>query len=115
MAPLLVDFQPDTSTQLGPKRVCSSLIFSHNHSTNISQGWTPATFTSSRNERAKKAAMRPEDFMDEEDIQDLKDSRTIVDTTEEMDFLGGTQAELRGKLGEDDSEKECVCANYHNG
>ena len=42
--------------------------------------------------------------MDEEDIQDLKDSRTIVDTTEEMDFLGGTQAELFGKS--DDSNKE---------
>ncbi len=48
--------------------------------------------------------MRPEDYMDEEDIQDLKDSRTIVDTTEEMDFLGGTQAELFGKS--DDSSKE---------
>ncbi|KAF5316646.1 hypothetical protein D9619_006245 [Psilocybe cf. subviscida] len=58
------------------------------------EGWTPATFTSSRNDRAKKAAYRPEDFMDEEDLQDLKDSRNIVDTTEEMDFLGGTQAAL---------------------
>lgn len=44
--------------------------------------------------------------MDEEDIQDLKDSRTIVDTTEEMDFLGGTQAELFGKEPDDDSAKE---------
>ncbi|KAF9473416.1 DUF1604-domain-containing protein [Pholiota conissans] len=71
------------------------------------EGWTPATFTSSRNDRAKKAAMRPEDFMDEEDIQDLKDNRTIVDTTEEMDFMGGTQAELQGK-SVDDSEKDPI-------
>lgn len=35
--------------------------------------------------------------MDEEDLQDLKDSRNIVDTTDEMDFMGGTQAELHGK------------------
>lgn len=40
--------------------------------------------------------------MDEEDLQDLKDSRNIVDTTEEMDFLGGTQAALA------DEDKECV-------
>lgn len=77
-------------------------------------GWSPATFSSSRNDRAKKQAMRPEDFMDEEDIQDLKDSRTIVDTTEEMDFLGGTQAELHGKTAEDDSEKEWVPFLYSN-
>ncbi|KDR80804.1 hypothetical protein GALMADRAFT_135911 [Galerina marginata CBS 339.88] len=72
------------------------------------EGWAPATFVSSRNERAKKAAARPEDFMDEEDLQDLKDSRNIVDTTEEMDFLGGTQAELHGKTEEDDSEKDPI-------
>ena len=45
--------------------------------------------------------------MDEEDLQDLKDSKQIVDTTEEMDFLGGTQAALRAKEA-DDSDKECV-------
>lgn len=52
---------------------------------------------SSRGERAKKAEARPEDFMDEEDLQDQKDSRNLVDTTEEMDFMGGTQAELQGE------------------
>lgn len=64
-------------------------------------GWTPSTFTSSRAERAKQKAARPEDFMDEEDLQELKDSRVLVDTTEEMDFSGGT------KVGNDDSEQEC--------
>jgi hypothetical protein len=48
--------------------------------------------------------------MDEEDLQDLKDSRNLVDVTEEMDFLGGTQAELRGKADED-IDKELV-ANF---
>jgi len=45
--------------------------------------------------------------MDEEDLQDLKDSRNLVDTTEEMDFLGGKQAGSFGKADED-SDKEFV-------
>jgi len=45
--------------------------------------------------------------MDEEDLQDLKDSRNLVDVTEEMDFLGGTQAELHGNADED-TDKELV-------
>lgn len=57
------------------------------------EGWAPATFVSSRTERAKKKAARPEDFMDEEDLQDIKDSRNLVDTTEEMDLSGGTKME----------------------
>ncbi|KAF9565923.1 DUF1604-domain-containing protein [Agrocybe pediades] len=71
------------------------------------EGWTPSTFVSSRNDRAKKAAARPEDFMDEEDLQDLKEGRNLVDTTEQMDLLGGTQAELLGKA-DDDSEKDPI-------
>ena len=39
--------------------------------------------------------------MDEKDLQDLKDSQNLVDVTEEMDFLGGTQAELCGNADED--------------
>ncbi|CAK1543612.1 unnamed protein product [Leptosia nina] len=31
------------------------------------EGWTPATFKSSRSEKAQTASQRPEDFMDEED------------------------------------------------
>jgi len=32
--------------------------------------------------------------MDEEDLQDLKDSRTLVDTTEEMDLTTGSKTSL---------------------
>lgn len=46
--------------------------------------------------------------MDDEDLQDLKDGRNIVDTTEEMDFLGGTQKELQAKDDVDESDKEYV-------
>ena len=73
-------------------------------------GWTPATFVSSRSDRAKKQAARPEDFMDEEDLQDLKDSQKLVDETEQMDFLDESRREGLSE-GHDDLEKECVL--YH--
>ncbi|KAF5351318.1 hypothetical protein D9758_008012 [Tetrapyrgos nigripes] len=68
------------------------------------EGWAPSTFVSSRNDRAKQKASRPEDFMDEEDLQELKDSRTIVDTTEEMDLTGGTKAELQRQGDTEDKD-----------
>ncbi|KAF6761784.1 DUF1604 domain-containing protein [Ephemerocybe angulata] len=46
------------------------------------EGWAPSTFVSSRSDRAKKPAARPEDFMDEEDLQELKE-RMLVSTTED--------------------------------
>ncbi|KAJ3717704.1 hypothetical protein C8R42DRAFT_697566 [Lentinula raphanica] len=65
------------------------------------EGWTPQTFVSSRSDRAKKKAAKPEDFMDEEDLQDIKDSRKIVDTTDEMDFATGKQAEVQDDVDAD--------------
>jgi hypothetical protein len=65
-------------------------------------GWAPSTFVSSRGDRAKQKVARPEDFMDEEDLQEIKDSRNVVDTTEEMDLTGGRGGDL------EESEKECV-------
>ncbi|KAG7445117.1 DUF1604-domain-containing protein [Guyanagaster necrorhizus] len=65
------------------------------------EGWVPSTFVSSRNDRAKQKTTRPEDFMDEEDLQELKDNRNIIDTTDEMDFMGGTQAEKQRREGAD--------------
>ena len=47
--------------------------------------------------------------MDDEDLQDLKDSREIVDETEQMDFLSGSRRQGLGE-GNDDLDKECV--NY---
>lgn len=45
------------------------------------KGWAPATFKSSRGERAKggTSVARPEDFMDEEDLEVLILLLTIVD------------------------------------
>ncbi|RPD64508.1 DUF1604-domain-containing protein [Lentinus tigrinus ALCF2SS1-7] len=73
------------------------------------EGWTPATFVSSRSERAKKKAARPEDFMDEEDLAELRESRKLVDEHEEMDF-GGTAAEKRKQGGEGDEQEDSITA-----
>ncbi|KXN90681.1 G patch domain-containing protein 1 [Leucoagaricus sp. SymC.cos] len=72
------------------------------------EGWTPSTFVSSRGDRAKSKASRPEDFMDEEDLQELRESRTIVDTTQEMDLTAGTSAELAKRQVTDDSEQDTL-------
>ena len=67
------------------------------------EGWTPAAFVSSRGARAAAAKQaRPEDFMDDEDLAERKESRMLVDETEEADLgagFGGTAA-----AGLDDNE-----------
>lgn len=45
--------------------------------------------------------------MDDEDLQELKDSRNLIDTTDEMDLTGGS----RGGLEE--PETECVYRHFH--
>ena len=75
-------------------------------------GWTPSTFVSSRSDRAKKKAARPEDFMDEEDLAEMRENQKLVDEHEEMDF-GGTAAEKRRQAGEVD-DQECVCVQSNN-
>ncbi len=57
----------------------------------------PSAFKSSRTARAQNLVSRPEDFMDEEDLQELRESQKFVDTSEQMDLLGGTEAEIRKK------------------
>lgn len=78
--------QQVTSILSGQRKVCylSCLCF-HLHLTTVNPGWAPSTFKSSRSERAKAKAARPEDFMDEEDMSELRDGQKLVDTTDEMD------------------------------
>jgi hypothetical protein len=99
----------DTSTLLVRKRV-RGLLWKYMHASEFTPGWAPATFVSSRADRAKAKVSRPEDYMDEEDLQELRESRTLVDTTEEMDFTGGTAADLKRQQGEDDTEQEYVAS-----
>jgi G patch domain-containing protein 1 len=42
------------------------------------EGFTPASFVSSRKQRVKRQETKPEDFMDEEDLQELRDSRELI-------------------------------------
>ncbi|KAL4905978.1 hypothetical protein BDW74DRAFT_184931 [Aspergillus multicolor] len=54
------------------------------------EGWTPATFVSSRQNRAKDAPkQRAEDFMDEEDIREAEEARTLQ-TNDEFSGFGST-------------------------
>ncbi|TPX39166.1 hypothetical protein SeMB42_g06433 [Synchytrium endobioticum] len=57
------------------------------------EGWQPQQFKSSRDERAKAAALRPQDFMDDEDLQELADTKKIA-ATQGFDILGGTERDV---------------------
>ncbi|KAH6915805.1 DUF1604 domain-containing protein [Coprinopsis sp. MPI-PUGE-AT-0042] len=61
------------------------------------EGWTPSTFVSSRNERAKQKTARPEDFMDEEDLEALRESRQLVNTNEQVDLKGDNRLPIAGE------------------
>ncbi|GLI73874.1 hypothetical protein PoHVEF18_002105 [Penicillium ochrochloron] len=66
------------------------------------EGWTPATFVSSRQNRARDAKkttqQRPEDFMDEEDLREQEESRTLQ-TTEGFAGFGLTDADATRRAG----------------
>uniref|UniRef100_A0A672QTD0 G-patch domain-containing protein n=1 Tax=Sinocyclocheilus grahami TaxID=75366 RepID=A0A672QTD0_SINGR len=59
------------------------------------EGWTPSTFVSSRQQKAEKPNIRPEDFMDEEDFSEHGIApREIVPTD---DFASGKKDQLKDK------------------
>ncbi|KAI7853635.1 hypothetical protein BDC45DRAFT_545559 [Circinella umbellata] len=60
------------------------------------EGWTPSSFVSSRSARTDQHASRPEDFMDEEDLQEIANARKLV-ATDEFDVLGGTEREMAAR------------------
>ncbi|KAG2415440.1 hypothetical protein HFD88_006631 [Aspergillus terreus] len=63
------------------------------------EGWTPATFVSSRQNRAKAAPQqRPEDFMDEEDIREAEEARNLQ-TAEDFSGFGSTGTDLARRGG----------------
>ncbi|KAB8238937.1 hypothetical protein ETB97_007594 [Aspergillus alliaceus] len=63
------------------------------------EGWTPATFVSSRHNRAKDARQqRVEDFMDEEDVREAEESRTLH-TANEFSGFGSTDADSNRRGG----------------
>lgn len=44
--------------------------------------------------------------MDEEDKAEMRDSQTMIDTTQESDLFGGTEAEIRKRQGPSMPENE---------
>ncbi|KAI8915464.1 hypothetical protein DFJ77DRAFT_462764 [Powellomyces hirtus] len=61
------------------------------------EGWAPSQFVSSRSSRYNPAsAAKPEDFMDEEDLEAIGDGQKIA-ATEDYDIVGGTAKELARK------------------
>ncbi|XP_019638668.1 PREDICTED: G patch domain-containing protein 1-like isoform X1 [Branchiostoma belcheri] len=59
------------------------------------EGWTPATFVSSRSSKAGKVQQRPEDFMDEEDMGEFGIAPKMVTTTKE--FVSEEKEDVRRK------------------
>nr|CAG8481626.1 2015_t:CDS:10 [Entrophospora candida] len=59
-------------------------------------GWSPSSFVSSRKKRTDFKTYKPEDFMDEEDLEELAQEKKLV-TTEEFDYFGSTERELEKK------------------
>ncbi|XP_055767835.1 G patch domain-containing protein 1-like isoform X3 [Salvelinus fontinalis] len=59
------------------------------------EGWTPATFVSSRQQKAGRQNARPEDFMDEEDLGEHGIAPRQITTT--ADFASGRTDVIRDK------------------
>ncbi|KAI8091694.1 hypothetical protein BDF21DRAFT_490402 [Thamnidium elegans] len=60
------------------------------------EGWEPSNFVSSRSARNERKEAKPEDYMDEEDLEAMAGARKLV-ATEEFDILGGTERELQAR------------------
>ncbi|MBN3316574.1 GPTC1 protein, partial [Atractosteus spatula] len=59
------------------------------------EGWTPSTFVSSRQQKADRQLLRPEDFMDEEDLSEHGIASREITTTD--DFSSSKKDEIRDK------------------
>ncbi|EIW75240.1 hypothetical protein CONPUDRAFT_147355 [Coniophora puteana RWD-64-598 SS2] len=78
------------------------------------EGWAPSTFVSSRSDRAKGHQARPEDFMDEEDLADIRADQKLVDEHDEMDLAAGTQAELSRRAADAANDKDAITLALEN-
>nr|XP_008512273.1 PREDICTED: G patch domain-containing protein 1 [Equus przewalskii]XP_014588667.2 G patch domain-containing protein 1 [Equus caballus] len=59
------------------------------------EGWTPSSFVSSRQNRADRSVLGPEDFMDEEDLSEFGIAPKAIVTTD--DFASKTKDRIREK------------------
>lgn len=98
-----VVFPLATSIRLVPRKVCIVIYRITHVKLTEKLGWAPSTFVSSRSDRAKARASRPEDFMDEEDLAEVRADQKLVSEHDEMDIVGATRSEQPGE-----TEKESV-------
>ncbi|PYI25577.1 DUF1604-domain-containing protein [Aspergillus indologenus CBS 114.80] len=76
-----------------------SSLFRYFNTVGSKEGWTPATFVSSRQNRAKdNRKQQIEDFMDEEDIREAEEAKT-VSTNNDFAGFGTTDAEMARRGG----------------
>ncbi|XP_013365031.1 PREDICTED: G patch domain-containing protein 1 isoform X2 [Chinchilla lanigera] len=59
------------------------------------EGWTPSTYVSSRQNRADRSVLGPEDFMDEEDLSEFGIAPKAIVTTD--DFASKTKDKIQEK------------------
>lgn len=76
--------------------------FRYFNSVGSKEGWTPATFVSSRQNRARDAKQqtqqRPEDFMDDEDLKEQEEARNLQ-TAEDFAGFGSTNTDSNRRTG----------------
>lgn len=73
---------------------CADIFISYFNTVGSKEGWTPSTFVSSRTNRHKddatKAQNRPENYMDEEDLEDAAEAQKLQ-TSHAFAGLGSTE------------------------
>jgi len=84
-----------TSTLLARKKARHHRYPSSTVTCSLSVGWAPSTFVSSRSDRAKQKASRAEDYMDEEDLAELRESQIMAGVKEQQqhDVFGAAHPE----------------------
>ncbi|CAG8754494.1 6731_t:CDS:2, partial [Cetraspora pellucida] len=65
------------------------------------EGWAPSSFVSSRKNRTERHVFKPEDFMDEEDLEEFGQKQLVA--TKEFDSIGSTEHDLERKRALADS------------
>ncbi|KAH9066795.1 hypothetical protein EDB87DRAFT_1588266 [Lactarius vividus] len=75
------------------------------------EGWTPSTFVSSRAERAKQKASRPEDYMDEEDLAELRENQIMAGVKQQQEQQQGVFGVAQPEPAQGDSEQDSIAAS----
>ena len=71
------------------------------NSVGSAEGWQPSTFQSSRNQKSEKIS-RPEDFMDEEDLQDIRENKISEKRSQVFDLIDNNDNDRNKRFKVDD-------------